>query len=92
MFSKLENLERRFEDVEQQLSSPEVLEDQERYRKLTKAHADLKEVVDVFRKYKDVQAQVAESRALLQDADADMRGMAQEEIKTLEPEADSLER
>ena len=91
MFSKLENLERRFEDVEQQLSSPEVLEDQERYRKLTKAHADLKEVVDVFRKYKDVQAQVAESRALLQDADADMRGMAQEEIKTLEPEADSLE-
>jgi peptide chain release factor 1 len=92
MFAKLENLERRFEDVEQQLSAPEVLNDQERYRKLTKAHADLKEVVDVFRKYKDVQAQLAESRALLQDSDADMRSMAQEEIKTLEPEAEALER
>ncbi|MCL1940043.1 MAG: peptide chain release factor 1 [Desulfovibrionaceae bacterium] len=91
MFAKLENLERRFEDVEQQLSSPEVLGDQERYRKLTKAHADLKEVVDVFRKYRSVQAGLAESRALLQDADAEMRSMAQEEIKTLEPEAEALE-
>jgi peptide chain release factor 1 len=91
MFAKLENLERRFEDVEQQLSSPEVLGDQERYRKLTKAHADLKEVVDVFRKYRNVQAGLAESRALLQDADAEMRSMAQDEIKALEPEAAALE-
>ena len=91
MFAKLENLERRFEDLEQQLASPDALSDQERYRKLTKAHADLKEVVDVFRKYRDVQAELAESRALLQDADADIRSMAQEEIKTLEPKAGELE-
>ncbi len=92
MFAKLENLERRFEDLEQQLSSPEILGDQDRYRKLTKAHADLKEVVDLFRVYKDVRSQLAESRALLQDADAEMRGMAQEEIKSLEPESERLER
>lgn len=91
MFAKLENLERRFEDVEQQLSSPEVLGDQERYRKLTKAHADLKEVVDVFRKYKDVKQLLAESRELTQDPDQDIRGMAQEEIRNLEPEAERLE-
>lgn len=92
MFAKLENLERRYEDLEQQLSHPEVLADQDRYRKLTKAHADLKEVVDVFRKYKEVKNHLAETRSLLDDADADIRGMAQEEIKTLEPEAESLER
>jgi len=92
MFAKLENLERRFEDVELQLSSPEVLGDQERYRKLTKAHADLKEVVDVFRKYRNIQAQLEESRALLQDSDAEIRSMAQDEVKTLEPEAEALER
>jgi len=91
MFAKLENLERRFEDLEQQLASPDVLGDQDRYRKLTKAHADLKEVVDVFRKYRDVQAQLTQSRALLQDADADIRAMAQEEIKTLEPQIEALE-
>lgn len=91
MFAKLENLERRFEDLEQQLSSPDVLSDQDRYRKLTKAHADLKEVVDVFRRYKECKNSLAESRELLQDADAEIRSMAQEEIKTLEPEAESFE-
>lgn len=92
MFTKLENLERRFEDVEQQLSSPEILGDQDRYRKLTKAHADLKEVVDLFRAYKKVQSDLAESRTLAQDPDAEMRAMAQEEVKTLEREAENLER
>jgi peptide chain release factor 1 len=91
MFAKLENLERRYEDVEQQLSSPEALADQERYRKLTKAHADLKEVVDVFRKYKDKQHQLNDLREMLQDSDSGIRGMAQEEIKTLEPEIQGLE-
>lgn len=91
MLAKLENLERRFEDLEQQLSSPDVLADQDRYRKLTKAHADLKEVVDVFRNYKTLHGQLRESRALLQDGDADIRSMAQEEIKSLEPEIEALE-
>jgi peptide chain release factor 1 len=92
MFAKLENLERHFEDLEQQLSFPDVLADQERYRKLTKAHADLKEVVDVFRVYRETRQHLAESKSLLEDADADIRGMAQEEIKTLEPEVEGLER
>lgn len=54
MFAKLDNLERTFEDIEQQLSSAEVFNDQERYRKLTKTHSDLKQVVDVYRKFKEM--------------------------------------
>ena len=92
MFAKLENLEHRYEDLEQQLSYPDVLTDQDRYRKLTKAHADLKEVVDVFRKYKEVKTHLAETRSLLEDPDSEIRSMAQDEIKTLEPEAEALER
>ncbi len=91
MFAKLENLEQHFMELERQLSFPEVLSDQEQYRKLTKSHADLKEVVDVFRQYKDAKINLAESRELLQDSDAGIRGMAQEEIKRLEPEAQALE-
>ena len=92
MFAKLENLERRFEDLEQQLSSPDVLSDQDRYRKMTKAHADLKEVVDVFRNYKEIQANIADNKELLNDGDADIRAMAQEENKELEAEAERIER
>ena len=92
MFAKLENLEHRFEDLEQQLSAPDILNDQDRYRKLTKAHADLKEVVDVFRKYKELKNSLVESKEMLNDADAEIRGMAQEEVKILEPEIETLER
>ena len=91
MFSKLENLEHHFEDVEQQLSSPEVLGDQERYRKLTKAHADLKEVVDVFRQYKDLKRNTEENKELLADSDPEIRAMAQEEIKEGETGMERLE-
>ncbi|MDR2891855.1 MAG: peptide chain release factor 1 [Deltaproteobacteria bacterium] len=91
MFAKIENLERRFEDLEQQLSSPETLSDQDRYRKLTKAHADLKEVVDLYRKYKDTAAQLQDNRELLEDADPEIRGMAQEESKSLQAELESME-
>ena len=92
MFAKLENLEHRYEDLERQLSFPDVLSDQDRYRKLTKAHADLKEVVDVFRKYKEAKGHLLESRSLLEDADTEIRAMALEEIKVLEPEVEALER
>lgn len=92
MFAKLENLERRFEDLEQQLSSPDILSDQERYRKLTKAHADLREVVDVFKKYKEHRAQLEESKAMQNDPDPEMRALAQEEAKELENAIGALER
>ena len=51
MFAKLESLERKFLDLEQELADPTVFNDQDRYRKLTKAHSDLKPVVDIFRQY-----------------------------------------
>jgi peptide chain release factor 1 len=91
MLAKLENLERHFEDLEGELSSREVLEDQDRYRKLAKAHADLKDVVDAFRRFRGLKNQLAESRALLQDSDPELRSLAQEEIRVLEPEAAGLE-
>lgn len=91
MLAKLENLEKRFEDVERQLSSPEVLADQDRYRKLTKAHSDLKEVVDVFREYREYKENLLASRELLNDSDPEMRAMAQEEIKELEATTQKLE-
>jgi peptide chain release factor 1 len=91
MFAKLENLEHHFEDVEQQLSSPEVLGDQERYRKLTKAHSDLKEVVDAFRQYKELKRGTEENRELLADSDQEIRAMAMEEIKEGEAAMERLE-
>ena len=81
MLAKLESLEQQFIDLEKQLSDPEIVTDQERYRKLTKAHADLKEVVDVFREYKAALKSVEENAELAEDPDPEMRALAEEEIR-----------
>ena len=69
MFAKLESLERKFLDLEQELADPTVFNDQDRYRKLTKAHSDLKPVVDIFRQYRELKQNLADNQELLNDAD-----------------------
>ncbi|OBQ46512.1 peptide chain release factor 1 [Halodesulfovibrio spirochaetisodalis] len=91
MLAKLEHLERKFEDLEQQLSSPEVFGDQERYRKLTKAHSDLKEVVEAFRKYRSMQESLEENKELMNDSDPELAEMAKEEVKDLEQQIPAME-
>ncbi|MDR1686687.1 MAG: peptide chain release factor 1 [Desulfovibrio sp.] len=91
MFAKLENLKRTHEDLERQLADPEAVADPERYRRLAKAHADLKEIVECFGRYEAIKKQAAASASLLQDEDGDIREMAREEIKHLEAEAARLE-
>lgn len=90
MFNKLQELEERFLDIEKRLSDPDVLKDQKEYQALTKEHSDTGQVVQVFRRYKDVDKGIAENRELLKDPDPDMRELAQEEIKGLEAESEEL--
>lgn len=92
MFAKLENLERRFADLERQLSLPDILNNQDRYVKMTKAHADLREVVDVFKKYKELKNQFAESALMQEDADPEIRALAFQEARELESAMNELER
>ena len=91
MLAKLEHLERKFEDLEMQLSSPEVFGDQERYRKLTKAHSDLKEIVEAFRKYRTMQESLSENKELMSDSDPELAEMAKEEVKELERSIPEME-
>lgn len=91
MLAKLEHLERKFEDLEMQLSSPEVFGDQERYRKLTKAHSDLKDIVEAFRKYRIMQESLSENKELMNDSDPELAEMAKEEVKELERSIPEME-
>ncbi len=91
MFAKLEALEQKFMDLEQELADPDVFGDQERYRRLTKAHADLKAVVDIFQNYKILRQNLADNRELVNDPDPDIREMAHEDIRNLEEQLPFLE-
>ena len=83
---KLEELEKRFEGLNAQMADPAVIADADQYRKITKAHSELSEVVSKFREWKKADDALAQARAMLDDHDAELRAMAQEEIATLEPE------
>ncbi len=91
MFSKLESLERQFEDLEAQLSSSDVFDDQERYRKLTKARSDLAEVVACFREYRKLSRDLENNHEMLTDADPEIRAMAEAEIASIKQALPALE-
>lgn len=84
MFAKLEGLEKKYLELEHALAQPDVFDDQEHYRKLTKAHADLRQVVELYRRHRVLTQELAENRQLLSDADPDIREMAREEVERAE--------
>ena len=89
MFDKLKQVEARFEDLNQQLANPAVLADGACYQKAAKAHAEISELVEKYREWKQVEKGVADAKALL--SDPDMKALAQEELAELEKRREALE-
>ena len=85
MFERLEQIETKYEDLNQALASPEVVSDSSRYQKAAKAHSELQPVVEKYREYKDLTRGIEESKALAQDeSDPEMLAYAEEELGKLE--------
>ena len=91
MFAKLESLERKYEELVSQLSDPAVLSDQDRYRKLAKTHSDLGDLMAAFREYKQVVRDLEDNQEMTQDADPEIRELAQAEAKSLKESQADLE-
>ncbi len=85
MHDKLEQIEARYEDLTNQLSSPELMSDQPAYVKAAKQHRSLGEVVSKYRELKSLKSELAGAREMLDgEADAELREMARAEIESLE--------
>ncbi len=91
MYAKLEALERQYLDLETDLSKPEIYNDQERYKKLAKAHADLKDIVATFREHRQLSQDLEDNKELLQDEDEEICAMAEEEITKIKAKLPELE-
>jgi peptide chain release factor 1 len=91
MFEKLESIEQKFIDLEKELADPAVFGDQDRYKKLAKAHADMSEVVEVYRRYKHIQDELESNKEMLEDEDPEIREMAEAEIQAAKDEIPELE-
>ncbi|GAB7024677.1 peptide chain release factor 1 [Salidesulfovibrio brasiliensis] len=91
MFRKLDEIENTFLDLEKELSQPEIFNDQDRYRKVTKSHSELGDIVKVYREYKELAQELENNREMARDDDADIREMAKAEIAEIEPKLPELE-
>jgi len=83
---KLDDIERKFEDLTAQMADPAVISDAALYRKVSKQQSDMSEIVGKYREWKTANKNLHEARQMLAESDPDLRAMAQEEIARLEPE------
>ncbi|WP_188149957.1 peptide chain release factor 1 [Teredinibacter waterburyi] len=89
--AKLENLAERYTEVGALLSDAGIIANQNKFRELSKEYAEIEPVVECFNRYQTVMDDIAEAKALMADGDADMREMAQEELKDSEKLIEPLE-
>ena len=88
MFDKLTAAESRYEQLMAEMADPAVQADTAKFRAHSKELSEMQPLVEQFREYKDVVAQIAATEELLKDPD--MRELAQEELKALDVRRDTL--
>ncbi len=81
MFDRLEELVTKLEDIMKQLSDPNVVNDQEKFKKLMKEQSDLTPVVEKYKEYKAAKQNEEESLLILdEESDEEMKELAKEEL------------
>src|SRR5579863_9064903 len=84
LFEKLDQIETRYQELTDQLSSPEVMGDSSRYQKLARTHADLSGMVEKYRQWKEVEKGLRDTKQMLVESeDAEMKQLAHEEERQL---------
>src|SRR5213594_3027847 len=92
MFDKLAQIETRYEELTQELSSSELLSNPAAYAKAAKQHRSLGDIVEKYRRLKDIEAQLAGARELQEHAgDEEMRELARVEIEALQARREQTE-
>lgn len=92
MFEKLEAIEKTYEELNTQMTDPEIISDQSKYTKIAKQHRDLESVVEKFRELKKTENDLNGAKELLRETDdEEMRHMAAAELPELEELRDKIE-
>lgn len=93
MIEKLQEVENRFEEVNELVCNPDIVCDQEKYTKLMRELKHLTPVVEKFREYKKAKANEEESRAMLDEGgmDADFAQMVKEEYEQSREDMERIE-
>lgn len=92
MFSRLDDVEMKFDRLTDELADPEVAQNPDRLQKITKERAQLEPVVTRYRDYRRLQTELGDAEELLSNADHELREMARDEIPRLKESLVEMER
>ena len=91
MLEKLKDAEARYSSIEEQLASPDVFSEQERFTSLMKEYKALTPIIEKYREYKSALAESEDLRSMLDEAlDAEMRELANAEYKEIKIKLEAL--
>ena len=91
MLERLQEIERRYAELNERLSQPEVARNAAEFRKLAREAGDLKETVETTARYREVLVRRDEARQILADGgDEELLELARAELETLDPEVETL--
>ena len=79
MFQKLEAVEKRYVELNEKIADPEMISNQNEWKKMMKEHSDLTDIVEKYREYKKVKQNILDAEAMLEDKD--LKELAELEIQ-----------
>jgi PCRF domain len=93
MTSRLENIRRSYAALTERLGDPDVIADSTLLRKVMSDRAESEDVVATYDEYRALEEEIQGAKELFQEAgdDMDMKEMARQEIKSIEPQLEALE-
>ena len=93
MLDKLQAVEDRYLELESMLGDPSIIADVARFTKINREHSSLEPIVEKFRNYKKICADVDEYKSILEDSDdEELKNLAVDELTTLRKDKDTLEK
>ncbi len=91
MLEKLEDVERRYHELEQSLLEPEVLSNPKEYARLSKEHTNLQPLVTLYQEWKRVRDDLEGHKELLEAGDEELRELAKAELPALKQRLQEIE-
>ena len=92
MLNKLDQLQKRIEEIESLLVDSDTVKDIDKYTLLNKEFAELKPIVEKFEEYNQVIKSISEANEIIESGDNDLKPLAEEEIKKAEDKPEKFEK
>ena len=80
MFQKLDDVEKRYDELTGKISDPEVIARTNEWQKLMKEHSDMTPIVEKYREYKKVKANYEEALEMMKEEDKEIKDLAEAEM------------